>query len=487
MEKSIQAIVQEKGPLLSGKLASIYENENKKSNTAARQAISRARSPIQKIKSIPFENNQVFVYLENQYMSHKYCENLVEAIKTNSNIMQSIIGALVSQNGFASKELLPAYTSSPVKKIKGHRLFEGNVQRLINSGIIVEYLEIYLSLNTSFFPDATFNFAHAKGIETAKKVVLNDFSDLAKKINLVSFNSGRIISEFGKYQWGYTAPSYIQGILKYSKGTPKPGFVLADVNIEHFAKKDRINFFIEKVRTIRSCKNTSNFVPVFLTDTLDKESHEALKKEGIVIAFLEVVFGKEYVQLLSDLINVFTNATAFVLNNPEKIDQLFTEISKNGGKYNNALGDMFELLVGYYYHEIGSNHLEINKYIDGSDTKSRNPKEIDVYVEKDGKIIVVECKATKAPLDKDITNKWIKDKVPDIYHALRKENSTKGIEFQLWSIGGYDQSSIEILESAKETTKKYQIDFLDKSKIIDLAREKGVQVVINHICKNFSY
>lgn len=102
-------------------------------------------------------------------------------------------------------------------------------------------------------------------------------------------------------------------------------------------------------------------------------------------------------------------------------------------------------------------------------------------------VTIVECKATKAPLDKAITEKWIKNKIPDIYGAIRKKDSTKKIEFQLWSVGGYDQDSVEMLKKAQNSTNKYGVEYYDKSGILDIARQSKSQVIMKHIIKNYDY
>ena len=53
----VEEILEIKGPMLSGKLASILEQEYSMSNEAARQAISRAGTPVQKLKVFPFSKN----------------------------------------------------------------------------------------------------------------------------------------------------------------------------------------------------------------------------------------------------------------------------------------------------------------------------------------------------------------------------------------------------------------------------------------------
>ena len=61
----IEILLKQYGPMLSGDLAKKYEKKYNASNEAARKAISRARSPIQKIKYFPFEKNQIFAIWKN--------------------------------------------------------------------------------------------------------------------------------------------------------------------------------------------------------------------------------------------------------------------------------------------------------------------------------------------------------------------------------------------------------------------------------------
>ena len=75
------------GPMISGDLARKYEQIYNTSNEAARKAVSRSKSPVNKISNLRFDKNQKFYYLESQFMSNKYKENLLESIKNHSKII----------------------------------------------------------------------------------------------------------------------------------------------------------------------------------------------------------------------------------------------------------------------------------------------------------------------------------------------------------------------------------------------------------------
>ncbi|NJS16949.1 MAG: hypothetical protein HC787_09130 [Nostocaceae cyanobacterium CSU_2_110] len=43
--------------------------------------------------------------------------------------------------------------------------------------------------------------------------------------------------------------------------------------------------------------------------------------------------------------------------------------------------------------------------------------------------------------------------------------------FEIWSTGGFDTEATELLTKAKNNTKKYGIDFLDKTQILERASQ----------------
>lgn len=64
MSKKVVTLLNKYGPMLSGELARKFEHEYGASNTAARQALSRAKKPVNKICTLSFDKNQKFFYLE---------------------------------------------------------------------------------------------------------------------------------------------------------------------------------------------------------------------------------------------------------------------------------------------------------------------------------------------------------------------------------------------------------------------------------------
>ena len=334
MSKKVVTLLNKYGPMLSGELARKFEHEYGASNTAARQALSRAKKPVNKICTLSFDKNQKFFYLESQYMSNRYIERLMDAIKQSSQINWVYICAFQSQNGFVAKSILPSLVSSPIKNVKGHKLHQRVIDDLLKCGIIVEYNETHWML-AEWASIQNRSIARAVGLETVKKQVVNDFASWAQNINLIGYDSAKVLSasaEFANFQWALTAPAYIQPL--YDTEKIRPGFVVADIFYGRTATEEDINFFLDKLSVIRTFKKLPAFMPVFLVENITREALMILKENKVMVALIKNVFDEKYAKLLAEIVSVFSHSSAIISKNPEKIETLFSEIAKAEGRYN---------------------------------------------------------------------------------------------------------------------------------------------------------
>ena len=482
MSKIIK-LLEKHGPMLSGELERIYAKEYNTSNDAARKAVSRARSPVQRVMTFKFDKNQVFCHLEKQYMSTKYMDALLEAIRKHSKVNHTVLQTFIDQGGYVSKKILPSFTSSPVEKVQSHKMCDKIIKGLLDSNLIIEYDETTYMLNPDFGMSG--KRPHSLGIEIAKKNIISNFDNWAKKINLVAYNSGQTLFEnpvFAHFRWAYTAPSYIQPM--YSYNLQRPGFVVADVFFGKMADIHNIQFFIDKLGIIRSFKNLPSFMPILFVESITSEALDKLKELKVVVAILKNVFSEKYVELLKDLVTVFENATAIMNKQPEQIYKLFDNLAQNEGKYNNMAGDMFELLVGSHYSYIGCSYLRSKQLIK---TQEGKRKELDLLIKKDGRTIVVECKATKSPIDEEFVSKWLNDNIPVTRKWLKEKFDTDNVEFQLWSIGGFTDEASRLLLEAQESVRKYKIEYFTRAQMLDIAWERKDTNFIEIINTHFNY
>lgn len=484
MPKRTAALLKKHGPMLSGALARLLEQEYGASNTVARQALSRARKPVNKICTLSFENNQKFFYLEEQYMSYDYCSALIDAIKENSRVNWAYLCAFLAQDGYVSKALLPALVSSPVGRVKGHKSHDRVISDLVQCHLIEEFDEGRWKL-CDWIGNA--NLARSVGVETVKKQLARDFADWSAKLNLAAYDSVRTLdapaeAEFGNFRWAVTAPAYIQPL--YDEAQKKPGFLVADVFCGKTASVEDIGFFLDKVDILRAFRNLPSFLPVLLTDRLEPEALRRLKEKKIMVGLTDNLFGRRYTQLLSEIVAVFTNAGAVLAKDLSRVESLFTELAKAEGRYNDMVGDLFELLVGYYYRTIGCGYLTIGKQIRDPETGARN--ELDVLVERDGGVIVVECKATRSPIGVDFTEKWLKKNIPQTRRWLRERYpEIDRFTFQLWSLGGFTQEAADQLAQTAGRTKKYRVEYFNKEDILSMARTGKVQAMVDILNQYF--
>ena len=479
---TIEQILKKNGPMLSGELAKKYSETNVSSNDAARKAISRARSPVQKLKKFPFEKNQVYCYLEEQYNTSVYREQLYFSLKNYSASISVILIAFENNSGILNKIAINIYSSSPVSNVVGHRLISRNIKDLLELGLIYEYDDEHFMLNSNYSGIET-NITYSNSNDRLCKIILSDFVLWATKVNMIAFNSAKVYpmaAEFAHFQWGVTCPSYLQSL--YNQQENKPGFVVVDAIFGKNVTLSDISFFISKINIIRHFKHLPNFMPVLLITGATQEAFQLLKENKVFIGVLGNLFDENYTSVLMDIYNVFKNATALLLNDSSKIDILLENISKYEGRFNNAMGDLFEYMVGAFYTKQGVAYIEMNKLIpNAKGTKN----ELDILVSKDNKIIAIECKATKSPLSISYVEKWLSEIVPTFRSWMQQTYPSYSYEFQIWSVGGFDDKSMELLEKHKNTAKKYQLNYYCKQEILEKAKNANDTVLINQINKHF--
>ncbi|MCK9218213.1 MAG: hypothetical protein M0P77_09915 [Firmicutes bacterium] len=474
--KRVIKVLEQKGPMLSGELANYLQMEYDISNATARKAISRATTPVHKIEGIGFEKNQKYMYLKEQFNNEIYFKNLFNAFKESSKNYYQILLAIRNNGGFISKKVLASYVAAPVENLTSHKRYDLLVRKLIELKFIHEYTDGYYQL--IYFNEGKVDIRNTKAIELAKKTVIDDFSDWAKKINLIAYNSPKGFFEyanFAKFQWAFTAPSYINDIEDKKNG--KPGFFIGDIIIGKNADVDDVQFFIDKIDIIKHYKNLPNFIPMIISENFTKEAHRLLKEKGVICAKISNLFSSNYSETLKELVHIMRNASTIIRQNPDKFIDYTNKISSLEGKMGNLIGDLFEAAVGYYFHMTGCKYFELNKIV----RYNHFEKEIDIYVEKDGKIKIIECKGIKSELDHEYVVKWTSDNIPVIYKSIKEINSSAIIEFELWSIGGYTDDSIEFLNKVKINTKKYSINYFNAKDIIKKAKECRCNVLLKSI------
>ena len=107
-------------------------------------------------------------------------------------------------------------------------------------------------------------------------------------------------------------------------------------------------------------------------------------------------------------------------------------------------------------------------------------------VEREGEVIIIECKATRSAVEEVFVEKWLSQNIVRIRKWVQNRyQDGRRIRFQLWSLGGFTSGAQSLLDSASSSAKKYDIDFFDKNQIIDMAKEHRVQPVVDVLNQHF--
>ena len=478
----VEEILKINGPMLSGKLAFILEQKYSISNEAARKAISRARSPVQKLKVFPFNKNQVYCYLEEQYTSRGYRENLYESLKNESLAVSVILRALENNDYIMKKSLLSVYSKSPVENTKGHKRFDRIIINLIEQGILCEIEEEFYCIS-SMYCGEEYNLIYSRSKEQISNIIVADFISWAAKLNIIAYNSFKVFPDttiFAHFKWFATIPSYVTPLSDTVKN--RPGFIIVDVLVKSNADIQDIEFFVEKVKIIRNFKGLPSFVPILLINGVSIEALQYLKANKIIVGILSNLFDRKYTETLMNIYNVLRNANAVITKNPQKLEELIKEIAKSEGRFNNVMGDLFECMVGLFFIRIGSKNIDMNKLVSN---ELGGKYEIDVLVERDNKIIAIECKAYKGKIEKEYVEKWLSSRIPVFRKFLERKYPGTKIEFSLWSLGGFDDQAKAILKEHKSTVKKYQLSYYNKEEVYVYAKELGDKILCEQIKKHF--
>ena len=145
---------------------------------------------------------------------------------------------------------------------------------------------------------------------------------------------------------------------------------------------------------------------------------------------------------------------------------------------------MFEFVVGHI-HSTKCQSLDLGREIIDENGKHETDV-VSVYADK---IVISECKATKAQIDIDIIDIWIQEKIPAFFKWIKtiEPYKEKNIVFEYWSISGFTDEVLERLNHLKNTSKRYKVEYFVgndvKEKAIEMRNKKLKEVVNDFFLK----
>lgn len=449
------------GPLISSDLSDILVRDYGMLKNTASQIISRDNT-ILKVKGF-FTSSQSFCYLEEQINQIDFYDILLTSLFEHGRKYWYCLNALKMSGGIISQKYLECYTNYPIVPLKSHIPFKEVLQKFVEQKILIFNEDRYL-LSPKFNKSFT-SYAYYTTIELIKDAVLENFHTWTKTIGLISFNTGETFKEYGKFSFGFKGVSYVTGLMDGTKN----GFVVADILMGHPIYENDVRFFIEKINTIKQFNKSSRLIPFLLVDDLDQNALKLLKANGIVVGFIKELFGQKYAETLIELVNILNNAGASLKQTPEKYLDLIKHLKKyNEGLANNIKGTLFEFIVGNF-HSPYCQTVDLGKETFDKKGIKYDMDVLSVYFDK---IIVSECKATKAKISLQVIDLWIQNSIITFYDWIKSVQpyKDKDIVFEYWSINGFTADALERLNHLKSTSKRFKVEFYDGNNIRDKAK-----------------
>jgi len=466
------------GPMISSDLSDILVRDHGMLKNTASQMISRDQS-ILKVKGF-FTSSQSFCYLEEQINQSDFYDILLTSLFEHGRKYWYCLNALKMSGGIISQKYLECYTNYPIVPLKSHIPFREVLQKFVEQKILIFNEDRYL-LSPKFNKSFT-SYGYYTTIELIKDAVLENFHSWTKTIGFISFNTGETFKEYGKFSFGFKGVSYVTGLMDGTKN----GFVVADILMGHPIYENDVRFFIEKINTIKQFNKSSRLIPFLLVDDLDQNALKLLKANGIVVGFIKELFGQKYAETLIELVNILNNAGASLKQTPEKYLDLIRHLKKyNEGLANNIKGTLLEFVVGHL-HSVKCQNLDLGREIIDI---NGNKHEMDVLAIYDDKIVVSECKATKALIDRKTIDKWEHNKLSAFYNWVKSVEpyKEKNIVFEYWSTSGYTVEALGSLNHLKNSSKRFKVEFYDGNDIKDKAKamkNKKLKEVIDNFFLN---
>jgi hypothetical protein len=445
-----QKILQSKGPMLSGALVDRLQRANKITRNTASQKVTRDKA-ISKYKGF-YNSGQAFCFLESHIKEENFFDKLLDSMHENGKKYWYCLNAIRMNGGILSQRYLECYTNYPILPLASHVPFKQVLQNFVSNGILIFNGSYYLIAPK--FNQAYFKFYQYTTIEMIKDDILKNFHSYCRNIGLISFHTGELFAEFGKFAWGFKGVCPVNGL----KTNNKFGYLLADILFGHAIHVEDVQFYIEKIKTIKQFKNASKILPFVLVDDLEPKALTALKSNGIIVGFIKELFGQKYAATLKELVNVLNNAGASLKKDPDKYLDLIWQLKKyNEGLANNIKGTLFEFVIAHIHSFDSNNSIDLGREIYENDARH----DIDVLANYNDKVVFAECKATVSRIDRDEIDEWKGQKIPAFRKWAQKQETWKNkkLEFEYWATNGFDSDAEVMLKDLVKSSKKIKISY----------------------------
>jgi len=440
------------GPSLSGPAAQLLVEQFGMSPAAARKRIQRHESPVRALE-LSFPRRAQFLYLVKDYGTDKFWKALATSLEDGNGAYARAIWALRARDGLIPLKHFAAAAgaSHGTRQIRGHDLFG----RLVTAGLLDEYEVPGLGVCAAFARGAGYADVHVPKVKArliVEDVVLHAVKRWAQNLAFGSYDSFAVRDEgsvprVSNFEWDLTAPSYLSPLAIWpgDGGKPKQGFLAVDVLLQDVVTLDAVKPFVYKCQSLRKLARVGRCLPFFVANHYSRDALDLLRKNGIVPATPESLFGHEVAQMLVELVDMLSRA-AETAADPVKFAELFASLEKIGGATGNMRGALFEFISAETLRQAGPvTDVQMNRIYREN---GKDVAEVDVQgLVRRQNVYFIECKGLlpgSLLADKDVDD-WLDKRIPIVRRSAltNPEMQHAKLNFEMWVTGGLSPEATE--------------------------------------------
>lgn len=491
----IEEALEKVGPARSQRLVEVLTKLLKISPEAARQRLSRARTPVERCPRRLLPKREVFFCLKNQYNTELYWQNLLRDLRETGAVYAFAIDGLAARGGIVPVDEFPVVSGAPVALKK--QVSSDDVVRELSYLGVIEANDI-ISIGRCFklnFPalEPTQRPNHIKARRLTEGIILDGLRQWLRNNGIGSYDKITIRGEgqplmVGQFKWDLTGPSYLLPVRRTKKTKIQNGFVVADVFAESHLNAHQIQYFIRKVQTYQRTSNSGPLFPILMAEGFTPEAITEGHKAGLMLTTTKNLFGRSVANALSDLTEVLMKVTSSLTIDDNKLYELLDKLPEIEGSGGNMRGILFELIAAFIAeHEFGGSILHLGKtYIHRETGKSTD---LDVVcVTKKNEIYVIECKG-KIPggnVSLEDIEKWL-GKLPIMQDFVANRDDLREYDqtYEFWTTGKFEANALNKLKTEQKHRPKKTIAWKDGNDICKIAARFKLKAIVDTLKQHF--
>ena len=443
---------------------------------AARQRLSRARAPVERLPGL-LPRREAFFYLQPQRNTQRFWDHLLRDLRETGSVYASAIDGLRARGGIVPVDEFPVVSGAPIALKK--QVSASAVQReLVSLGVIKE--EELGGLGRCCIAEgdavmAPLDTVRVTARRLTESVILDRLREWAWKNGIGSQATITIRGEgkpcmVGPFKWDLTGPCYLVPLRRKNRTN---GFVVADVFTEDRLDVPHIHYFIRKVQIYEKSSKSGGLLPILLADSFTGEALTEGHRAGLMMATHKSLFGRHTARAITNLVDTLVRVATNVAVDDQRLYELLNQLSEIEGRAGNMRGIIFELLVAYVATRAYSGRIDLR--VVHTHRKDGRKAEIDVLcATNSNEVHIIECKA-KVPggtVSLEEVERWL-SKLPIMrdYVASRTDLREREQTYAFWTTGTFEPDAMAKLTYEQQQRTKRPIAWKDGDAVRKIAAD----------------